>query len=269
MNIRAASLVNRHPVVSYFALTFSISWAGALAVASPYLLRGQAVPKFAGLLMFPAMLAGPSLSGIGLIALTEGRAGLRSLVSRIARVRIPGRWYAALLIPPALVFLVLVALESLVSPVFAPGRFWMGVLFGIPAGLFEEIGWMGYVYPKLSEGRSRVSAAVVLGALWGVWHLPVIDYLGTSTPHGAYLLPYFLAFCCAMTAMRVLIAWMYSHTESVWLAQLMHASSTGALVIFSPARVSAAQESLWYLAYGLLLWVAVAVVVRGDRSLRS
>jgi hypothetical protein len=48
-----------------------------------------------------------------------------------------------------------------------------------------------------------------------------------------------------MTAIRVLIAWVYSNTKSVLLAQLFHAFSTGSLVVFSPPRVTAAQESLW------------------------
>ena len=61
----------------------------------------------------------------------------------------------------------------------------------------------------------------------GLWHLPVIDFLGTATPHARYLIAYFLAFTGAMTAMRVLIAWAYTNTKSVPLAQLMHASSTG------------------------------------------
>jgi hypothetical protein len=60
--------------------------------------------------------------------------------------------------------------------------------------------------------------------------------------------------------MRVLIAWIYSQTKSVLLAQLLHPSSTGALVIFSPPRVTAAQESLWYAVYAAALWLGVAVI---------
>jgi len=95
----------------------------------------------------------------------------------------------------------------------------------------------------------------------GAWHIPVIDYLGTSTPHGAYWFPFFLAFTAAMTAMRVLIAWIYSNTNSVLVAQLLHASSTGSLVVFSPGRVTAAQESLWYAVYAAALWLVVAIVL--------
>jgi len=41
----------------------------------------------------------------------------------------------------------------------------------------------------------------------------------------------------------------------------MHVSSTGSLVIFSPATVSPAQEVTWYFAYAILLWSVVALVV--------
>ena len=70
-----------------------------------------------------------------------------------------------------------------------------------------------------------------------------------------------------MTAMRVLIAWVYSNTKSVLLAQLLHASSTGSLVIFSPPRVTAAQESLWYAVYASASWLVVAIVaiIHGKR----
>ena len=63
-----------------------------------------------------------------------------------------------------------------------------------------------------------------------------------------------------MTAMRVLIAWTYTNTNSILLAQLLHATSTGSLVVFSPPHVSAAQESLWYTLYASVLWLFVALI---------
>src|SRR4029077_9843031 len=106
-----------------------------------------------------------------------------------------------------------------------------------------------------------LAPAILLGLLWGAWHIPVIDYLGTSTPHGAYWFPFFLAFTAALTAMRVLIAWICSNTKSVLLAQLLHASSTGSLVIFSPPVVTAAQEALWYAIYAIVWWRVVAFIL--------
>lgn len=60
----------------------------------------------------------------------------------------------------------------------------------------------------------------------------------------------------------MLIAWIYTNTKSVLLAQLMHVSSTGSLVIFSAARVTAAQEARWYALYGTVLWIVVGIVVK-------
>jgi membrane protease YdiL (CAAX protease family) len=257
---KSMNLVKRHPVAAYFILTFAISWPGALAVVAPRLLRGETIPKFSGILMFPVMLLGPVVSGILLTSVVDGTGGLRNLFSRMQRIRVGAQWYAPLLVPPITILLVLLFLNNFVSPVFAPGRFFVGASFGIVAGFFEEIGWMGFAFPKMTRTGKALGAAIALGVLWGCWHIPVIDFLGTATPHNSYWLPYFLAFTAAMTAMRVLIGWIYANTESVALAQLMHAVSTGSLVVLSPSRLTAAQEALWYAIYAIGLWLIVGIV---------
>ena len=256
------AIIRRYPVVTYFALTFLISWTGALAVAAPHLIRDEPLPKMTGILMFPVMLLGPSFAGVVLTRIVDGKSGLRVLLSQMFRAWVPLRWYTALLLPPVLVLTVLLILERFVSPVYAPNRFFMGILFGIPAGFLEEIGWMGYAFPKMRSESNGLVPSILLGLLWALWHLPVINYLGTATPHGAYWLPFFLAFSLAMTGMRVLIAWIYTNTKSVLLVQLMHVSSTGSLVLFSAARVTAAQEAMWYAFYGAALWIAVGIVLK-------
>lgn len=257
---KAQRFVRRFPVASYFGLTFAISWIGALALVAPKLLRGQEVPKFTGILMFPVMMVGPVLSSVLLTWFVDGKDGLRELFSRMRRVRLEAQWCAALLIPPVVMLTVLVFLKAFVSPVFAPNRFLMGISFGIVAGFFEEIGWMGFAFPRMIRKENALAASVALGVLWGLWHMPVIDYLGTATPHGAYWLRYFMAFAAAMMAMRVLIGWVYTNTRSVALSQMMHASSTGSLVIFSPGGVTAGQETMWYAVYAVALWIIVGVV---------
>jgi len=256
------AMIRRYPVVAYFALTFLISWTGALAVVTPHLVRHQPPPKLTGILMFPVMLLGPSFAGVVLTRVVDGKSGLRALFAQIFQTWIPPAWYMALLIPPALILTVLVSLQRFVSPVYAPNRFFMGILFGIPAGFLEEIGWMGYAFPKMRSVNDGLAPSILLGLLWAVWHLPVINYLGTATPHGVYWLPFFFAFSLTMTAMRVLIAWIYTNTKSVLLAQLMHVSSTGSLVLFSAVRVTARQEVMWYALYGTILWIVVGIVVK-------
>jgi len=254
------TVLERYPIAAYFAITFAISWAGALAVAAPGLIRGAGISNTAGILMFPAMLAGPLAGGILMSRVTGGRSGTKDLVRRVRRWRVGLRWYRVLLIPPAAVLAVLFFLERFVSGSFAPNHFWIGIAFGVPAGISEEIGWTGFAFPKMRARASALGAAVGLGILWAVWHLPVINFLGAATPHRQYWFRFFLGFALAMAAIRELIAWIYSNTESVLLAQMMHISSTAALVVFSPP-VSPAQEAMWYALYGCLLWLLVGMVV--------
>ena len=105
---------------------------------------------------------------------------------------------------------------------------------------------MGFAYPKMSQRFSPFRAAVFLGLFLGIWHLPVIDFLGAATPHRAAWFPFFLAFTAAMMAMCVIIAWVYTNTESLPLAQLLHVSSPGSLVACSLAGVSPIQQAFWY-----------------------
>ncbi len=263
------SFLKSHPVGAYFTLTYAVSWLSAFAVAAPHLLRHEPVPKLDGLMMFPAMLLGPSLVGILLTRFTDGKTGLRHLFSEMRQLRVPAVWYAALLIAPALILAVLCSLKLFASPVFTPSYFPEGIAFGLIAGFFEEIGWTGYAFPKMRARHNGFMASILLGLLWGLWHVPVVDYLGTAAPHGAYWLRFLLAFVAAMTAMRVIICWVYVRTGSVLLAQWMHASSTGCLVIFSPVGVKAGQEVFWYAIYAVALWIAVAliVVMNGSRAL--
>jgi membrane protease YdiL (CAAX protease family) len=257
MLARLSDPLRRHPVAWFYGLTCLISWTGAFLVAAPALLRREPVSQLTGLLMFPAMLLGPPLSGILLTGLLEGRTGLRALLARFSPRRVITRSAVLLLLPPALIFMVLATMSRVASPNFAPNLFLPGFFFGVPAGLLEEVGWIGFAFPRLCAGQSRLKASVQLGLLWSLWHLPVINYLGAVTPHGQWWPVYFLAFALAMTAMRVLIGWMVSDSNSLLLAQLMHISSTGSLVVLSPPRASAAQETLWYAVYGVLLWCAV------------
>lgn len=266
------SALRRHPMIAYFAAAYLISFGTYIAVVAPRLARGEAVPPTDTLLAFPVMVAGVAAVAVALTAALEGRRGLRALLARMRRSRVAGRWYAAAIgIPPALILATLTALSALVSSDFAPHLFVVGIGFGIIAGFFEEIGWTGFAYPRMRRRFGAMRAAAVLGVLWGLWHLPVIDSLGAAAPHGAAWLPFVAAFIAVVTAMRMLIGWIYVHSESVFIPQLMHASSTGSLVVFSPSPIAPSKEVVWYLVYAALLWAAVAVVARvnADRMLTS
>ena len=262
MTSRLKAVIRQFPILAYFVLAYSISWIGCLVTVGPKFIRGEPIQFADALMMFIPMLAGPSIAGIAMTSLVDGRSGLRNLLSRMTTWRIGARWYViAVLAPPVLILSVLLALWAMVSPAFAPGFVAMGFLVGLLAGFFEEIGWTGYAFPKMELKLGVLAAAVYLGLLHSTWHVAA-DYLGSSSALGAHWLPHFFAFMTAsMTAMRLLIVWVYCNTRSVFLAQLMHGSSTGFLFILGPAALSPADDTLWYAIYAVVLWVVAAIVV--------
>jgi membrane protease YdiL (CAAX protease family) len=182
--------VQRYPFVSYFGSAFLISWGSGFIVFIPRIFRGEVMPPTTALLLFPVLVISVALTGIILTGIQEGKGGVRNLFSRMSQWRVGVQWcMVALLTSPILILLTLFSLRMLVFPDFVPNFFPLGVLFGIIPGFLEEIGWIGYAFPKMRVRSSALSASILLGVMWGLWHLPVVDSLGAASPHGEYWLP--------------------------------------------------------------------------------
>lgn len=260
--------IKRYPLWTYFALAFAISWGGSFGILGVKFLRGEVHQMTDRIPALFVMLLGPSLSGLILTAVVDGKTGSLSLFSRLRRWRVEYRWYlVAVLTFPVLISAVLLALSLIVSPEFTPSFMELGIVYGLLAGFVEEIGWMGYAYPKMRLKYSIIATSMILGLAHGVWHI-VADYFGSSRTLGGYWLPHFaLMWCFAMVALRGIIVWVYENTQSVLLAQLTHASSTGFLIALSPSPITPASETLWYGVYGIVLWAVAAVVLVKKRGL--
>ena len=263
MNVTA--YVRRHPLGSFFALAYGLSLVALLVIGPPSLRDAPTGWSLVPLVMFPVMVIGVGLAGLGLTALVDGRTGAEALLRSARRAARPSRYYAALLIPPAAILAALLVLRLVASPAFRPNLFPLGLLFGLLAGFCEEFGWSGFAYPRMCARLGQLPAALLLGLLWGLWHFPVVDSLGVAHPHGHAWPLFFVSFLLILMALRVLIAWLHTTTGSLQLAQLMHASSTGFLVVFGAARVSPGQEAAWYALYGAILSIAAAAVLALSR----
>jgi membrane protease YdiL (CAAX protease family) len=244
------------PAWTFLAIVFLISWGGGVPFRSH------------ALALFPILILSVAAAGIGCAKLFDGSRGVQDLWKAQTRWAL-GRWYGLMLLPPALILAALFLLSAIAGPSFAPNFFPVGLAFGIPAGLFEEIGWTGFLLPKLTARLGWKRASVVLGVVWGVWHLPVIDALGAATPHRGSLPAFFFAFILLLTGLRIIMSWAAVRTRSIAIAQLVHASSTGSLVMFGPKGVTPAQEAFWYAGYGVLLWIVAAAILATADTERS
>jgi uncharacterized protein len=156
-----------------------------------------------------------------------GLAGLRTWLSQGFRWRVGWVWVAvALLLPLVVVALaaaIHVALGGTIptSPAFkhallAAVNFVLILLLGGPLG--EEFGWRGYALPMLQKRYGWRVASLVLGIMWGAWHLPLFYIANTSQQH----IPVAL-FMVGIVAMSVVFAWLVNRTAgSLVVAILFH-----------------------------------------------
>ncbi|MEO7255342.1 MAG: CPBP family intramembrane glutamic endopeptidase [Casimicrobium sp.] len=252
--------VRHHPLLGYFALTFGISWGGILVVLATTGFDLTVVrPSDTGLI-FVCMLLGPSIAGLTMTSLLDGRARLRNIRSRLLRWRVASGWYALdLLTMPLLMLAVLLPFSLFADPAFAPGFHWQLFAIGLVAGTFEEIGWTGFATPRLLERWRALSAGLMLGLVWALWHV-LVDFRQNQSAMGlAWLLDFAVLYLATLTAYRILMTWMFDHTESLLLAVLMHASYTGWLFVLFPAT-SFEQGLAWQSTLAAALWLVVVVV---------
>lgn len=218
--------VRRYSARVYFCLAFAISWGGSLLIGGPGFVRGEIIAPNDLWAMGAAVFVGPLLTGLAMSYVGDGRSGLRDLYARMTRWHIGGRWYLALLVFPVLLLVVSAALSVWVTPELAPTFFAPGILMGLLAGFIEEIGWLGFAYPKMRDKLDIVRVSLILGSLHALWHV-LPDFMGRYQAFGVLWLPTIVGFCAHVVALRILIVWVYENTESLLLVQLMHASTTG------------------------------------------
>jgi hypothetical protein len=137
--------IKRHPLLIYYALTFTISWGGILIIVGPDGIPGT-TEEFQRMFLIVslALLAGPSVSGLLLTGLVQRRVGFRELFSRLFRWSVAPRWYAvAFLTAPVLMTVIPLGLSLFYSG-FLPGIITKSekpslLLIGIIAGLMAGI----------------------------------------------------------------------------------------------------------------------------------
>ena len=256
--------LRRHPLLVYFALALGISWGAIASVVATTDFDLAAPQPIATGLFFVAMLLGPSVSGLILTVILEGRSGLRQLGSGLLRWRIGVGWYAvALLTAPLMLLAILWAFSALVAPAFAPHFQWTLLAVGLIAGAFEEIGWTGFATPLLLARRGVGAAGLLLGSVWAVWHALVVFLFTFGAMGDAWIWSFAIVYIATLIPYRILMTWAYANTKSVLIAVLMHASYTGWLLTAFPAT-SPAQSLIWQAVFAALLWLAAAAALRNS-----
>ena len=187
-------MVRRHPLIAFFVLAYVLTWW-----IYPLLRFSPLLGLFG--------LFGPALAAIIMAAVTGGKAGVKALLSRVVLWRVGLPWYVIALGLPTVLSIATAGLSYLLG---ASKSTQVGALTVLELVLFvlvvgEELGWRGYALPLLLEKRSAVTASLILGVLWGLWHLPTFVVPGTPQ----YGLP-LAAFVLLTIEYSILMTWVSS-----------------------------------------------------------
>ena len=203
--------IEQNQISVFFVLTLLFSW----------------FPWYAGIAP-ETMNLGPSLAAFVVVLIIGGKAGLLDWLRPFGRFRVGLAWWGIALFGPAILYLLGLGIYLLMggsAPQFTmlreelnllPLYFVMVVLLPWNGPVGEEFGWRGFALPKLQRRYGPLVASLILGGVWGVWHLPSFfapqGVLGTivATLGMVFLIPYVLG----TVANTIIMTWLYNRTGS-------------------------------------------------------
>src|ERR687890_1223032 len=253
------SLVKRHPIITFFVLTYALSWI----IESPLVFLRDSVTYTQGLVLVILASNVPSAVAIVLTATVLGRGALRKLLGRLLIWRVSLFWYLVVFLGPVVLVGGVVLLNTLMGgPALSLGMTLVGAAiffaFSVVPGsaLGEEIGWRGYVLPRLQSRMSALSAALFLAPIWALWHMPLwLQGKPFQTP------TLYAGFVVSAFALSVILTWVYNSTGgSLLFVVLLHATANFPVTMaIDELGTRATVPVLLY--WGLLAVAAIVVVV--------
>ena len=135
----------------------------------------------------------------------------------------------------------------------------VGALTGLVSATGEEIGWRGLLVPELAKLTSFRNLALISGAVWAVWHMPLMifaNYRGEGTP----LLYSLACFSLMIIALGVIMAWLTLKSRSLWPAALLHATHNLFVQAIFDGATREGPDSYWLTGeFGIGLAVTIAI----------
>jgi membrane protease YdiL (CAAX protease family) len=263
-------LLRAHPLVSFFALAYGLTWllwAPMVFAGLPAFSPTRHVPSAYAL---PGVMIGVTGSALLMTAVTTGRPGLRRLWQRLTCWDVGVRWYlvALLMIPLGQLLLTALligpgALRALTPAALAlyPLAFLSHFVFG---PLFEETGWRGFALPRMQHRFGPLRGSVLLGLLWGGWHffLYIPSWIGGG---GVSAVASALTFVAFTVTVSVVFTWLSNNTRaSLLLAMLLHGSINGTATyvqVLADRGIIAPDAAVFSAGFGTVLVAALAAVV--------
>jgi membrane protease YdiL (CAAX protease family) len=269
---------NRDPW-KFFLLTFAYSWViwipsvlDGIGIELPFIVTGYSI-----VVVIIGAFA-PMMAAITLVFREEGWKGTRVFLGQALNFRIKPVYLVLALALPVLIHAIahylalavgldvaktLIPTEIPVAPiVLAIPTFILMLVIG---GGQEEFGWRGYAQEPLQEKIGVIPASLVIGVIWGIWHLPLWFMAGDL--HGAYS---FLAFVMMTTSISIVYAWLYNSSgKKLIVVIFFHAMSNTAapLLPFLHGIEGKPESAYWiYAAVNVIFGIIFAyILIKGSK----
>jgi len=212
--------------LAYALIAYAVSWA----IEIPLALKAQGIISADVPFAIHYLAAfGPFIACIVVTWSESGSAGLKDVFSRAVKWRVEPVWWIVAL-SPLLLFLLVSLLMRVVQGAWLDfgilGRFDflpdLGVfsvfLWLATYGFGEEVGWRGYLLPRLQRDRSAWSATIILWSIWATWHVPSFFYLHTASSPGMLI-----GFLVGVLAGAIFLTWLYNSSGgSILIVAVWH-----------------------------------------------
>lgn len=238
-------------VALFLAITFGITWAIAImALGFSTWFEAHFGPLTSSSPFFYVAVWAPNIAALVLTSVRGGAEAVKDLFVRLFRWRVsPWVWIAAIAFYPALMLGVQLVGLAFGRPL-ATVDAWLLVaigMFNIPALLLgplgEELGWRGYLLPRMLQRTRPATAALVVGSIWMLWHLPA--FFASGLPQSGMALPVFVI---AGIALSVFVTWLFVNAkQSILIAGVI------------PHAIANAYGA----ATGSMTWINAVVLVAG------
>ncbi|HEX6477766.1 MAG TPA: CPBP family intramembrane glutamic endopeptidase [Ktedonobacteraceae bacterium] len=269
-------LVKDHPLVAYFVIAYAGTWLldlpsilgknglGLLPFTVPFVL-------FAVLFVLSSF-AGPTLGAFLVTAVTDGKPGVRRFLRRYVQWRVGLQCYLVVLFGYPVVYLLTTSIFLGAAPITALLHNWP-LLFTsyLPAILLfpgiitlgEEPGWRGFALPRLQQSYGPFIGSLILGALHGLWHLPI--FLIASFGNGPFVSPFpYLINTLEIMVITLIWTWIFNMAKgSILIAFLNHSAFNACGALFNtlvPAMLLGGRATFYALAIVALL---IVILTRG------
>lgn len=252
-------------ICTFFVLTFAWSWSCWLL--APLV---KTYSSFTSSALFFLGGFGPTVAAVAVVAMRSGRTGLQAWLQCCLSWRGSSGWLVLAFLAPLAVLTLAAGMHMALGGSVPPSpaashiglfvtNFFLVFLVGGPLG--EELGWRGLALPVMQERLGWRSASLVLGVVWGMWHLPLFFITESAQNNGSIA-----AFLVLIVSTSVFYAWLYQQSSGSVLPALALHTASNSWPSLVPVLPSDADQRAYLFVVGLVVIAAVWLLARRDDS---